>query len=213
MEKDNPSYNAHSGEETVLPSPDEDKGIAGKRAFISRNLFLRIFAILIVIGITVSIFIFRDQVAELKTYGYLGAFLISLTAAATVILPVPGIVLIAALGTVEGYNPVLIGLSAGAGAALGEITGYIAGYSGQIVAENTELYIRLEKMMNRRGTIILFLFSVFPNPFFDLAGAVAGFLRFPLWKFLLVCFVGKTLMNIGVASLGGWGWSWITENL
>lgn len=181
-----------------------------KGRFLSRKLFLRVLILLIVVGITSCVFIYRGQITDLQGYGYLGAFLISLIAAATVILPVPGIVLIAALGS--AYNPVLIGLAAGGGAALGEITGYMAGYSGQVVVENSRVYQRLEQWMKRRGLIVIFFFSLVPNPFFDLAGAVAGILKFPLWRFLVICFLGKTLMNIGIASLGGWGFTWVTEH-
>jgi membrane protein YqaA with SNARE-associated domain len=169
----------------------------------SRKLLFRILAILFVVAITASIFVFRDRVEGLETYGYLGAFLISLITSATIILPVPGIVLIAALGAV--YNPVLIGLAAGAGSALGEITGYMAGYSGQIAVENNRTYQRLEGWMRRRGSIVLFLLAFVPNPLFDLAGGTAGILKYPIWKFLIVCFLGKTARYMLIAQ----GISWI----
>jgi len=37
-----------------------------------------------------------------------------------------------------------------------------------------------------------------------LAGAAAGALRYPIWKFLLVCFLGKTPKSILVAFAGAW---------
>ena len=178
-----------------------------KRAFLSRKLLLRILAILVVIGITATIFVFRDKVESLEEFGYLGAFLISLITTATIILPVPGIVMTVGLGAV--YDPVLIGLAAGAGSALGEITGYMAGFSGQVVFENSRIYMRLERWMMRRGAIVILVLSFVPNPFFDLAGAAAGVLRYPLWRFLLFCFVGKTLRYILVAAFGWFvGVSW-----
>ena len=177
------------------------------RACLSRKLYLRIFLILAVIAITATVFVFRDQVADLETYGYLGAFLIAVVTSATIILPVPGIVLIAGLGA--SFDPVLIGLAAGAGSALGEITGYMAGFSGQVVFENSRFYPRLERWMRRRGFIAITVLSFVPNPFFDVAGATAGALRFPLWKFLLACFVGKAVRYSLVAWLGWFvGVSW-----
>ena len=210
MDGDNPSVDVPGSKGAAATQAGEQRGKAGKGRFLSRRLALRILILLIVAGITSCVFVYRGQIMDLQGYGYLGAFLISLIAAATVILPVPGIVLIAALGS--AYNPVLIGLAAGGGAALGEITGYMAGYSGQVVVENSRVYQRLEKWMKRRGLIVIFLFSLVPNPFFDLAGAVAGILKFPLWRFIVICFLGKTLMNIGIASLGGWGFTWVTEH-
>jgi uncharacterized membrane protein YdjX (TVP38/TMEM64 family) len=211
MDRDNPSSDCLSTEGRVVSPVGEKRARDRIKDLLSRRLYLRILMVLMVVGITSSIFVYRGQIEDLQTYGYLGAFLISMIAAATVILPVPGIVLIAALGSL--YNPALIGLAAGAGAALGEITGYMAGYSGQIVVQNSRIYARLEEWMRRWGLVVIFLFSLIPNPFFDLAGAVAGVLRFPLWKFLIICFFGKALMNMGVAYLGGWGFTWITEHL
>ncbi|MCB0107342.1 MAG: hypothetical protein KDE53_15585 [Caldilineaceae bacterium] len=54
-------------------------------------------------------------------WGYLGAFLISLVASATIILPAPGIVVIMAMGA--ALNPFVLGIVAGLGSAFGELTG------------------------------------------------------------------------------------------
>lgn len=206
MEGEDTSLDSLGGGEDVALAGEQQETLGG-RAFLSRKLYLRILTILAVIAITATVFVFRDQVADLETYGYLGAFLIALVTSATIILPVPGIVLIGALGA--AYDPVLIGLAAGAGSALGEITGYMAGFSGQVVFENSRFYPRLERWMTRRGFIAITVLSFVPNPFFDVAGATAGALRFPLWKFLLACFVGKGLRYILVAWLGWFvGVSW-----
>lgn len=186
------------------PAPDTNKqGTEGKKqGFLSRKQYLRISIIIVVIAITAGIFVFRDRVANLAGYGYLGAFLISLISSATIIVPVPGIAVIFALGAT--YDPYLIGVAAGAGAALGEISGYMAGYSGQMVIKNNKTYLRMERWMRRRGTFVIFVLAFVPNPLFDLAGAAAGILRYPLWKFLAVCFLGKTPKSILIALAGAW---------
>ena len=153
------------------------KGIIS--ALKARPNLLRILAILAVIAILTNLIVFREQIGNLdketlEPYSYLGAFLINLIAAASIFLPVPGILVIASLG--ELYNPYLIGLAGGAGAALGELTGYLAGYSGQTIAEHHRLYPRFEKWMKRRGSLAIFIFSAIPNPFFDIIGAGAGIL-------------------------------------
>jgi membrane protein YqaA with SNARE-associated domain len=175
---------------------------AAKRPFLSRELYLRILVLLLVLGVTVGIFVFRDRVANLAGYGYLGAFLISLLSSATIILPVPGIAVIFALGAT--YDPYLVGLAAGAGSALGELSGYMAGYSGQGVLRKSKTYLRMEHWMRRRGSVVIFVLAFVPNPIFDLAGAAAGILRYPVWKFLLFCFLGKTPRSILVAFAGAW---------
>jgi len=42
---------------------------------------------------------------------------------------------------------------------------------------------------------------LFPIPF-DLAGIVAGVLKMPIWKFLLLCVIGKILKMVLFAYLG-----------
>ena len=204
MGKDDPTIDTTSGE-------TDKKAKAPKRLFLSREQYTRILLIVIVLAVTAGIFVFRDRVSNLQGYGYLGAFLISLVSSATIILPIPGLALIFALG--DAYNPFLIGIAAGAGSALGEITGYMAGYSGQIVLKNNKTYLRMERWMKRRGSIVIFVLAFVPNPVFDLAGAAAGVLRYPLWKFLIVCFLGKTPKSILVALAGAWTLEWVRDFL
>lgn len=173
-----------------------------KRGWLRRN-FVRLLTILFVIAITVSIFFYRDKIAELESYGYLGVFLVTLVSNATIILPVPGIIIVLALGT--ALSPVLLGLVAGIGAAIGEITAYMAGYSGRGLVENRKLYDRLAGWLRKWGVIVIFVFAVTPMPF-DLMGIVAGVLRFPIWKFLIACWLGKTILYIITALLGALWW-------
>jgi membrane protein YqaA with SNARE-associated domain len=160
----------------------------------------RFLVVLLILGISIAIFVFRDQFAHLAAIGYPGIFLVSLMGNATIILPAPSLALIFAMGS--ALPPVLVGLSAGIGEALGELTGYAAGASGRGVVENQKMYQRLEAWMRHRGGITIFLLSAIPNPFFDLAGIAAGTLRYPLWRFLFFCWVGKTVKTVLVAWAG-----------
>jgi membrane protein YqaA with SNARE-associated domain len=99
-------------------------------------------------------------------------------------------------------NPLLVGLVAGVGEALGELTGYAAGFAGRAVIEDYQTYKRLVGWMERRGGATIFLLSAIPNPFFDLAGIAAGTLRYPAWRFLVFCWLGKTLKTTLVALAG-----------
>jgi membrane protein YqaA with SNARE-associated domain len=83
----------------------------------TRLLVTRILALVFVIAISVFIFIFRDQAVKLATYGYIGIFILSFLAYATVFLPAPGVAVVFAFGAV--YNPFIVALVAGTGAALG----------------------------------------------------------------------------------------------
>jgi len=184
----------------------EDK--MDRRDWLKKNL-IPLLTLLLVIGITVGIFYFYQhytiRVDELEAYLYLAPFLISLTFNATVILPAGSILTIAAFGALPTLSPVMVGLVGGVGAAIGEITGYLAGYSGRGIAQRTKLYNRVEGWVRRWGAIAIFIFSLVPFVF-DLAGIAAGVLRFPFWKFFLLCWLGRTILYIGAALAGAWGW-------
>jgi len=43
------------------------------------------------------------------------------------------------------FNPIWVGLSAGAGGAIGELSGYLAGFSGQAVIERCETFTNVSR--------------------------------------------------------------------
>lgn len=168
---------------------------AGRRVPVARILIL-----LALIILTVLLIIFRDQIQHLSYFGYLGIFLVSILANATIILPLPGVVFTSAMGMV--YDPLWVAVAAGLGAALGELTGYLAGYSGQFVVDRKDWYDRVVSWMSRYGNLTVLFLAFIPNPLFDLAGMAAGVLRMPLPRFLLWCALGKVLKML-VFSYGG----------
>ena len=188
------------------------EGRAGNGKWIKKWI-IPLLILLLVIAISISLFFYGrnpERVAELKSYRYLGAFLVSLIGNATVLLP--GIVLpiLSGLGVVfypvTGLvGPIVVGLAGAAGAAIGEIVGYMAGYSGRGIVENSRLYERLANWVRRWGIIAIFIFTLLPL-FFDLVGIAAGILRFPLWKFVLICWLGRTLLYVGVVVAIVLGW-------
>jgi membrane protein YqaA with SNARE-associated domain len=169
--------------------------------------------LLAVIIISVGIFCFYrrypERLNELRAFGYLGVFLISLIFNATVILPAGTFVAVSTLGAMLPL-PVVVGLVAGVGAAFGEMTGYLAGYSGRHVFERSRTYSRVEDWVRRWGTLTIFFMSVAPIVF-DLAGLAAGMLRFPWWKFLLACWLGRTVLYILIALASAWSWRILLE--
>jgi uncharacterized membrane protein YdjX (TVP38/TMEM64 family) len=166
----------------------------------------RLVALAFSLAITALILAFREQLLALRGYGYLGVFLISMLGNATVILPVPSLAIVFAGGGV--LNPLLVGLVAGVGEPIGELTAYLAGYAGNAVVEDDERFVRIRAWMERRGFVTLLVLSAIPNPVFDMAGIAAGMLRFPVARFLLACWIGKTIKAVLIAYLGllsvGW---------
>jgi uncharacterized membrane protein YdjX (TVP38/TMEM64 family) len=170
---------------------------------------LRILAIAAVIGITVYIYSIRDHVKEYAAYGYPGIFLIALMANATVFLPAPGVAVVFAMGSI--FNPILVALAAGTGGAIGELTGYMAGFSGQAVVENTKIYNRFLPWVQKYGAWAILVLSAIPNPFFDLAGIAAGVTKIPLWKFLLFCWIGQLIKMAIFAYAGAYSIDWLAS--
>lgn len=163
---------------------------------------VRVTALLAVIALTVLLVINRERIQELEAFGYPGIFLVSLLSNATLILPVPGVLFTSAMGAV--FNPWWVALAAGTGATLGELTGYLAGFSGRGVVENRKWYDRISGWMRKYGGIIILVLAIIPNPLFDIAGMVAGTLRMPLWKYLLWSWPGKCFKML-LFALGGVG--------
>lgn len=135
-----------------------------------------------------------------QSVGYPVIWAISLIGAGSIILPVPGLLAVCAGAAPDvGLNPLLIGLVAGSAEALGEMTGYLAGLSGNRFLERQRLYPKFRDWLMRHGGIVLFLLSVIPNPVFDLVGIAAGATRYPIKKFLVLVFLGKTIKSSGIA--------------
>ena len=153
---------------------------------------------------------FWEFVRGLETYGYLGAFLISVLGGATFIVPVPMLAVVFALGGVMKYTW-LVGIAAALGETVGALTIYMTGYGGGVAFYNSKhgkiqaIYDRLMRLMERRGSIALFLLAAVLNPFFYPAALAAGALRFGVRKYFLLTWGGKTIKGLTVAYAGYWG--------
>ncbi len=144
--------------------------------------------------------------------GYFATFYLNLIGAATIILPLPGV--LAACVAAEssfGLNLLLIGVFGASGATIGESTAYLAGYAGQNVAAKLKWYPRIYGLMERHGSITIFFVSAVPTPFFDLAGIAAGALNYPFRKFMTFVFVGKLLRLTLMAYACRTGIDWLKE--
>ncbi|MFC1963310.1 VTT domain-containing protein [Chloroflexota bacterium] len=144
-----------------------------------------------------------DFEAYILSTGYGGVFLMGLIGSASPVWPLPGS-WAAFIAAGLGLNPLILGLVAGFGEGLGELTGYTAGFGGQVVAKRFGMYNRVEGWMRKRGGLTIFLVSAIPNFFVKLASAAAGALKYPVWKFFLTCWAGKTIKSFGFA-FAGWG--------
>lgn len=172
-----------------------------------RLALLRVVSLLAVIGLSVFIFSIRDQVEEFAHYGYPGISIIALLSNATILLPAPGIAIIFAMGSI--FHPLGVGIAAGMGGAIGELSGYMAGFSGQAIIERTDIYNKIHPWIEKNGTLTILILAAVPNPFFDLAGAAAGMTKLPVTQFLLACWVGQTIKMTAFAYAGAASLNWL----
>jgi membrane protein YqaA with SNARE-associated domain len=173
--------------------------------------------LLLTIGVIVALIFYFEDIQALGGYGYLGAFLIGVFGGATYIAPVPMLPVIFVLGTVlrpsfaPYLGPLFVGFAAGLGETVGALTIYMIGYGGGVAITSTKhakvraIYSRILGWMERRGSLILFIFSAVVNPFFYPIAFTAGATHFNLRKYTLICIVGKTIKGISVAAAGYWG--------
>ncbi len=199
-----PEQNAGEAKTTASKVPEK------KKAGLLTN-FLRVLALFAVIGITLYIISIRTRVAEFAVYGYPGIFLIALLSSATILIPAPGVAIIYAMGAI--FNPLGVALAAGTGATIGELSGYLAGFSGQAVIDRGQVYERIYPWVEKYGGWTILVFSAIPNPFFDIAGIAAGMVKMPVSTFLIFTWIGKFIKMLIFALAGKYSINWISTLL
>ena len=155
----------------------------GKRTRLQRIIkrweyWIGVAGLVLTVGVVLAVIFYWEDIQALGGYGYLGAFLISAFGGATYIAPVPVTPVIFVLGTVlrpsfaPYLGPVFVGAANGLGETVGALIIYMTGYGGGAALASTKhrkiqaIYSRLSRWMERRGSLILFIFTATLNPFF-----------------------------------------------
>ncbi|MEJ5203639.1 MAG: VTT domain-containing protein [Anaerolineales bacterium] len=172
----------------------------------ARLRIIGILAVVVIVALTIYAYSMREQIVALRRYGYIGIWLIEFIANASVLLPIPGSLVTAAMIPLL-HSPLLAIISSNA-AAVGELTAYMAGLGGSIVVENQRWYDRVKKWITKFGGVTIMVLAAIPNPLFDTAGLVAGAARMNMVQFFLWCWLGKfinrTILVFGGAALFEW---------
>jgi membrane protein YqaA with SNARE-associated domain len=167
---------------------------------------LGIAGIILTLAMAAAIIVFDEQVKGLQEYGYVGAFFISILGGATVIIPVPMLALVFALGGVMPF-PWLVALSAALGELVGALIIYMTGQgAGKAIGSYKHgriqrAYDKMLGLMERRGAITLFVVTSIVNPFFYPAAFACGALRFGLKKYITIVLVGKIIKCMTIVYL------------
>ena len=171
---------------------------------------LGIIGVVATILMAIAVIYYNEELNELQHYGYLGAFIISILGGATIIIPVPMLAVVFALGGVMKYTW-MVGLAAAFGELIGALTIYMTGQgAGRVLVDSKHsriqrAYERLLDLMERRGPLTLFIVASVINPFFYPAALAAGALRFGLKKYIAIVLAGKIIKCMTVVYAGHWG--------
>lgn len=151
-------------------------------------------------GLSAAFVFFPIDWHAIGRWGYLGIFAVVLVATASVAVPIPYLLIVARAGTF--LNPFLLALVGGLAGTLGEMAGYLIGAGGNKLIPHGGWYARAHSWIERYGFWCIALFACVPNPFFDAVGLAAGTLGYSWWKFVLACFLGKSIKFLAAALIG-----------
>lgn len=176
--------------------------------FRKREYLIGTLGLVLTLALCALVIVYWDYIHRAAQYGYLGVFFISILTGVTVLIPVPGLLVVFTLGSI--LEPAIVGALAGFGEALGSIFIYLTGYGGHTALEKLETIdhrftTRFENWIRSHGIIAVFFMSSIVNPLFFPFVAVAGAMHFGLTKFFLLCWAGKTIKGMAVAYLGYYG--------
>lgn len=179
-----------------------------KRSSAKWIYIVSILSALATLFMAVAVVYFYEFVRALAQYGYVGAFMISILGGATIIVPVPMLVVVFALGGV--LTPYWVGVAAGLGETVGALIIYMTGYGGGTALMYSSgrfqsAYLRMMRLIERRGSLALFILSAVLNPFFYPAALAAGASRFGIKRYFFICLLGKTIKGFTVAYAGYYG--------
>ena len=192
------------------PRPAGDARLTGGQGARRSEVAMAGGAFALSVALTIVLVAFREPLQRLGEWSYAGAFAVMLLNSATIIFPAFGQGFVVAVA--ESLNPYLLAVVGGAGATLGELSGYVVGAAGNRLVRGRALYEWVDRLPRGSRGPALFVFAATPIPF-DVAGLWAGATRYPLWRFLAWVFPGKVVNTLMFAFIGivsvDWVDSWL----
>ncbi|GEM_PF-325884 len=154
------------------------------------------------------------EFSKFAKFGYIGVFLVSALGSAPLFFPIPHPATVFAGGVL--FNPFGVAIAGGLGGTIGEMVGYSAGFGGRFISKDVwveglrgsfksligKIIDKITEWVGQYPRITIFVLALIPNPFFDVAGIVAGFNRYSFGNFFIATLFGKTLRSFILAYLG-----------
>jgi len=192
-----------------IPEPDE----AAKKKSARRAYILSLCGVILTVLMFVAIIYFDEQIDEMKEWGYIGAFIISILGGSTIIIPVPGLAVMVALASAmkDPWHVALLGFAGVAGEMIGAVLIYMTGHgAGKAISNNKRgavqrTYDKMLDIIRRRGGWALFAVAAIINPFYYPAAFACGALRMEIKKYLIISLLGKIIKVMSVVYIGYFG--------
>lgn len=149
-------------------------------------------------GLLWKLMVQGDSLGQL---GLIGMFIASMLSHLTVVARDMFIPLFLPLASV--YHPVVLGVFAGTGAAIGEVTTYFLGWGvAETMEAPTEAEDRIARWINKYGLWAVLLVALTPLPDTPIV-ILAGSKKLPFGKLAVVEVVGKSILYSVFAVMGG----------
>jgi membrane protein YqaA with SNARE-associated domain len=188
-----------------------------KRRLLIKNIILLAILIFLTLG-SLIYFLLNFNFAEFvinfsnkyyELFGdvgvYVTIFIISVISNFTIVVPIPYTLSVLSVALVLPINPVIFGIFAGAGAAIGETSAWFLGKGTKHIIEKQKQLsvsknLNLLKDLIMRGfefpLIILFAATPLPD---DLLLILLGMTNYPLHLMLLASLIGKIILTVGLS--------------
>ena len=95
------------------------------------------------IAVAGLMFLLRSLLGNVGLWGYPIGFIVSLITSATVVIPSVGFAIVILMA--QDVNPILLGVAAGVGSTIGELSGYWLGTYCRVALAGT----RLDRLLNK----------------------------------------------------------------
>lgn len=197
--------------------------IEKKKKFLNIGVWLTLIGA--IIGVCVMLIRYWKYLEQFQILIYLGLFFTAILAGSPIPIPTPCMALTFTLGS--KFEPVIIGIIASSGAAIGSMLVYFTARTGRhfvpslnISDPANKIYtswvgkflqkIKIPsflKFVNKRGIVGVFLFSIFPNPLLMPILVTMGINRARAWKVAIACWLGYSVLFLVLAFLGHYGLS------
>jgi membrane protein YqaA with SNARE-associated domain len=156
-----------------------------------------------------SIMIYNWILEFALAFGYFGAFFVAFIGNASFLIPIPYMIITFILGGLVNtsgqflFDPITVGLVAGLGATIGEMTGYLLGWGGSRFIEEGQrnAFSQYVEEHPRATPFLVWFLAISPLPD-DFVILPLGAAKYPWWKVAIPQFIGKSMFMILAAWIG-----------